>query len=451
MVEIKREDNNFNKKVLAIFIFYVTLRVLFLIFSSNTPISDFKIYQIISDNIFSGKGCTLNGKPMAFQSMGYSMFLGLFYKIMGGSNILYGIILNLLLSCAFYLSFLFLLKSFFGKNKLTLIVLILCCILPNYIAYINVIGSEILCATLLCISIAIAFSEISNLKKAIYFGIICGMLALTKPFFMVFPLVILIGDVLCGKNIKNSLTKALLSFIFMILVISPWTIRNYVQFKKFIPVSYNGGYVLFINNNMENTNGAWMRIADIKLSESTISKLSKEGFIYKGTQDEELESVRENPGLEAIFKSQGKEFIKLHPLRFLELGMKRMKNTFLSGNYDINEWCLNGKAPINTFIKSSQLFNIITGFPLRILSILAGVYSIIALLMALVYRIKAWNGINYYRVILALTMLFISSTYFVYEGQPRYSFPLLFIFLIIFVDSVNIFKKYCGGFAGRRE
>lgn len=449
MIEAKKADRKFYINVLCIFVMFLIIRILFIAFSSNNPISDFKTYEIISDNIFRGKGCSLNGKPVAFQSMGYSLLLGMFYKIIGSSNLIYGIILNLLISCIFYFSLLYLLKNLFGKNNKTLIVLFFISILPNYIAYINVIGSEILCAALLCISLAIEFSSISSIKKAASFGILCGLLALTKPFFMVFPIVILVADILCYKKIKASFCKAVLSIVIMAMVIAPWTIRNYQHFNSFIPVSYNGGYVLFINNNMENKNGAWMRIADIKLSEDTVSKLSKEGFIYKGTLEEELNSVRENPELETVFKEQGKDFIKKHPLIFIKLGIKRMKNTFLSGNYDINEWCLNGTAPINNFIKSWKSFNLITGYPIKLLSILAAVYSIVLLLKAIIYRIKSRQGNNYYRVLLALTALFISSTYFVYEGQPRYNFPLLFIFIIIFVDSVSILIKHCGKLTGR--
>ena len=45
------------------------------------------------------------------------------------------------------------------------------------------------------------------------------------------------------------------------------TIKNYKAFGKAFPISYNGGYTLYINNNSENVRGTWMNAFKVPATE----------------------------------------------------------------------------------------------------------------------------------------------------------------------------------------
>lgn len=435
------KNNKYKKAVFMTIALSIVLRIIFIVFSKNTPVSDFDIYYKIAVNIFNGKGCSLNGKPVAFQSMGYALLLGSFFKLTGSSKVITGIILNLILSIIFLISAALIVKKIFGESKISVITLIIIAFMPNYIAYINVLGSEMLCLALLSLSILVIMSNLKLVLKSLLFGIICGLLSLVKPFFMLYPFVVLVADMLCHIKLKEAFMKAAVSTILMIVIVAPWTIRNYINFHSFIPVSYNGGYVLYINNNSNNHHGAWMRISDINVSDKIIGEFKKEGFNFGGTLEEELKAVNSNPRLEAIFKSEAKKWIVNHKIDFFYLGIKRMKNTFFSGSFDINEWCLNGKAPINNMIKGNITFTAVTSGLISSMCLLSFIYALMILLKALYGVVKKEKYFEYYRLLLSILIMFISSTYFVFEGQPRYNFPLLFIFTIVTVDILNKFKK----------
>lgn len=121
-----------------------------------------------------------------------------------------------------------------------------------------------------------------------------------------YPVIIAITEWLKNKNIKETFKIFFISYSIVFLIVAPWTYRNYKHFNLLIPVSYNGGYVLFINNNSNNQNGAWMRISDIDLSSKTKNKFKEYKFNYKASIENEINQVMLKPELNNIFGQEGK-------------------------------------------------------------------------------------------------------------------------------------------------
>ncbi|MBF0571495.1 MAG: glycosyltransferase family 39 protein [Candidatus Omnitrophica bacterium] len=69
-------------------------------------------------------------------------------------------------------------------------------------------------------------------------GLSCGLVVLTRPEYLLFPAVFMFYMVFINrKQILSAAKKILVFFITAAVVVMPWTIRNYHEFKEFIPVS----------------------------------------------------------------------------------------------------------------------------------------------------------------------------------------------------------------------
>ena len=82
----------------------------------------------------------------------------------------------------------------------------------------------------------------TNLKNGIITGIATGISALAKPvtllFLAILPLVKLVGPRI---RYKSFFTWALGFAIASIVVLTPWTVRNFLVFKRFIPIQSGAG------------------------------------------------------------------------------------------------------------------------------------------------------------------------------------------------------------------
>ena len=84
-------------------------------------------------------------------------------------------------------------------------------------------------------------------------GLLFGLGSLVRPILLISCSMLsfrrLIRLVKRGDISRRSVTIAILPMIAAALAISPWIIRNAVQFRKFIPATTHGGYTLALGNN----------------------------------------------------------------------------------------------------------------------------------------------------------------------------------------------------------
>jgi len=84
-------------------------------------------------------------------------------------------------------------------------------------------------------------------------GILFGLGSLVRPILLITCSMLsfrrLIRPVKGGDCSRRSVTIAILPMIAAALAISPWIIRNAMQFRKFIPATTHGGYTLALGNN----------------------------------------------------------------------------------------------------------------------------------------------------------------------------------------------------------
>lgn len=442
-----RKDKNWRKYIKLTYVFFIFivglyLRIWYINNVSTNPVFDFQTYQEIAVNIFSNLGHTWKGTPIAFQGMGYPTVLGIIYKFVGSSDVMIAKKFNVFLSML-TLVFVYLILIKVTKRKFVIYTTYtITALLPNYIAYNNVIGTEVFFTLLFVLIILTQVYDFDYRMKYPLLGIFIGVAALTKPFLMAYPVVIAFIDWMKNKEIKKAGVLFIVTFILMTLVITPWTYRNYKEFGRMIPISYNSGYVLYINNNAYNTTGAWMPLEAVKAPQ----KVKKE--VASILQKKHVKVAHE---IEPIIKKQAKSWIIENPIEFFKLGSLRIHQTFFKGAWDLEAWTSNDTKKIDEqykkwekeeqrfYLRDKNFSRAMKDIVVYILNSFGIIYMLTSIKPILVAFFKKDYKLNYELLIPAVNTAFFIAVDFVYEGQTRYNFPLLFIFamsMAVMIDQV---------------
>lgn len=437
---MKKRDYIF---LISIMIITTLIKVWFINNIPLTPVYDFETLYKVAVNLYNGNGFTLSGYEWGFQSYGYPLILSIFFRIAGSYSIFTAKIFNVIIS-TLTLPILFLTYNKIFKNKkITYSLFGISAFLPNMITYNNVLGTEILSVFLLSLLICLFVHMNARNKKInlLLQGLICGVLALVKPFFMAFPVVILWVLFINKKNIKDLAKKASYLLVGFLLVLIPSIIKNYRQFNEFIPISYNGGFTLFVNNNSQNSSGSWMNASKVESSDEFEEELRKVGYELKVDAKTEKEQCLRNPKASAVFKNEAVRWIINNPIEFIQLGFLRIKNVFFSGANDIQLWSFEASTLNKLTTQEHRIFKIFMGIADALIFALS--VSFFAVLIANVKNIFL-EKTNINKSMVLWTLLFFCAVYFVVEGQARYNFPTLFLMIAcvgFIMDNLKVFQQ----------
>ena len=406
--------------VLLITLLGVFLRLWWIIVIPNPPLSDFKTYYLLATDIFNGN--SLYNTKLGWQGMGYPVALGFYFRLVGNTGVFTAKVFNVILSTGTLILFFLILRKLTDKKNVIYTAYMILAVLPNYIAYNNVLGTEVFVTFILAVIIALQVYNINHWLKYPLMGIFVGAAALTKPFFLAYPVVLASVKWLKTKSVKETVVLFITVFFFMAALVAPWTYRNYRKYGSFIPVSYNAGYVLYVNNNDVNSWGGWMSVKEIPPSNEFKKEIEKRGYSYGDIK----------PELETLYKNRAKQWIKNNPQEYLKLGFLRFNNTFFSGAADIEKWTmvklkLTNVSDIRFFKVFMRLCDLVVG----VLSVFGIVYTLLQLKRILKGLFGKRIKIDYLVSIPSLNITFFSAVFFALEGQPRYNFPVL-IFLVIY-------------------
>jgi len=198
----------------------------------------------------------------AFVAPGYPVLLAGIYKLTGPANVesnftvlffVQAVIGALGCIFAFYLA-----RRVFGST------------LVGWLAWLATAGSyflitsavkvnpQVLAGTLVTWSVLmiVAAADTASLWRYLLAGVVAGLTVLVVPgFLVVLPLAYLwmltYGKGSGGKRFALSLVCVLL----FVVVVAPWTIRNYTVFNKVVPVTDSFGYHFWVGNNARANGG----------------------------------------------------------------------------------------------------------------------------------------------------------------------------------------------------
>ncbi len=282
-------------------------------------------YQKMAINILSGKGFFLgesddpilrnHGKPTLLRPPLYPYFISLVYYMFGYNQTLIVVIHILVNLLMIFIIYQIAVKVFDRKTAfLSSFVLSL---YPPFIWYLSRLYNENLFNILLALSVLYAvkiFSDIS-LKNSIIFGLLSGLTSLCKGQMIVYPLVLLPGLIyVYQSDIAKVVKRFSLMLIFMLLVISPWTVRNYIVSGKFVLIQ-SGAAIHFMRGNA-------LFEKNIGFSNPYHKNAMDEAFAKERKIIKQFESVNKRKitelELTEVFDNIVMEYIKNNPLRFIK-------------------------------------------------------------------------------------------------------------------------------------
>lgn len=340
--------------------------------------------------------------------------LGGIFKLFGAS-VITAKIFNLILTFISNIFFISVLEKINISEKCRKVIFALFVFMPNNIFYNSILGTEILFTTILLMTTNVYFSNVKY--KYVYIGILTGLNTMIKPFFVAFSFAVFLVDLLKEKKLLTSIKNSFIVFVIAMIVISPWIYRNTKLVGEFTYVSNNGGIVLYINNNSQNNKGRWMAASDV------------ENSLVKTPEYKEANMTEKNK----MLSKSAKEWIKSHPVQFVELGFKRLFNTYFVGDdiiYSTSGSGLSDYTKSNLYTITNNIRRII--FTPAIVYMLT--YSIFILYSIVVGKTNVLNKFTLYAVVL---FYMFTSIYFITEGQGRYAFPEIFIMIYCFYQMVR--------------
>lgn len=205
-------------------------------------------HHLIAQNLVEGNGYTMYNHPTAYRAPFLTFYMAFCYWIFGVNFavVRVGIILmSLGLIWAIYQ----LGKELFNSNT-GIWAAFIAAVYPHFIFYNSRIFTETPFAlfSVLALLCFVKYNRTDSLKNLYLTAIFLAMTILTRPVGFMLVLFIFFYTLLRRPHSTNAKNAAIL-LVIVIMCSAPWIARNYMVFKKFIPVTTQGAVVAWVGNN----------------------------------------------------------------------------------------------------------------------------------------------------------------------------------------------------------
>ncbi len=263
------------------------IRLIFILTLKNQFYFDdeFEYFKMVN-NFFNGNGLIIGENFKGFRPPFYPLILSILFFLkfnLVGIRI-FQVLLSTLTIYIIYLVG----KETFGKKE-GLFSAWISVFYPYFIFYNGFLLTETLFVffTVLTVFYLIKLTE-KNGKFSLKAGILMGLSGLTRPTLQLFFPVSILHILFFKENIKIKLKKIVFLSAGFCLVLTPWIIRNYKIFHKFIPGTTMGGWVFWEGNNPYSNGGPCSYFPE---NINNMEEIARDKFLYKMT----LKVIKENP------------------------------------------------------------------------------------------------------------------------------------------------------------
>lgn len=416
------------------FILAILLRVIWIILVQSIPVSDSNWYFTKGIELAAGKGYTINGTPTAYYPAGYPMFLAVLFKLFGDSLLLAKLTNVILYIGIMYFSY-GIGKKIFNSESVGRITLFILTVYPNHIAYSSILATEILFLFLLLCGAYLLLISNNRIWMLVIAGIIWGMMCMVRPQGFFIPLILIFTSFVLSKStFMNKVKSLLFIYVFIILLMLPWIIRNNNVFHEFFIISTNDGINLVIGNNPYAS-------GEYTLDSNIISYIPQDNFVSADSLKRDLNSdywtkygfADENIANKKL-RSKAIDYIVHNPVQTIKLMPMKLWLNYKKGNEGIG-WSITG-LQISTKYKNTCL-NIFKG--------IANYVYYLVMIFALVYIAGSIykNLFKKQQVLFPSAglwiMIYFSLLALVYFGGYRFHFPSipwLVMYCSAFLESV---------------
>jgi len=318
------------------------------------------------------------------------------------------------LSSAFGCLFIYWIGRKLWNHKVGMVAGVMLAFYPPLVYSVTRVRPIVLIVDLLALEVLLILelSEKQRTGIAVAAGIIVGLLALLEPVMLIFaPFACLWLWINAGDNRGPIVRLVCIMAIIALLLIVPWTIRNFIVHGRFVFIESSLGYQLWIGNNPHATGTSrllpesgetglfwrqqkitgWRDLQQLLWSQKTGAP-TVFATIHEDVRDQ-LRPMSEVEG-DALLLRLATEWIREHPARFVALSFRRLKYY----------WWLDPTNPLATTALYALPWFVL--FPLGLLGV-----------------VLSWRG---WRRVLLLCFLLgsVTAPYLVTVVEPRYRMPL---------------------------
>jgi 4-amino-4-deoxy-L-arabinose transferase-like glycosyltransferase len=384
--------------------------------SGRAPQFDEIAYVGQAERLCAGQGYVdSTGAPTDFWPVGYPAVLALAYCGFGVSMSA-GVALQVLLLTLTILVISGIGESSFGR-RIGRTGAFLLAVYPNYIFYSTLMLTEPLCALLL-VSMAGLLLRITRDARGLVgysvgTGILAGLAALVRPGFLFLPVLLPLWGRMQGLGWRKTMALTAIVTLASLMTLAPWMIRNYHVTGVKFEVASNGGLVFWGGNHPESLGGV-VRPTTVKSD------------LHAGTPEYDS-SLGYRLGLESIVSD--------FPAT-LRRTLQKM-TYFLAIETDGAMWNFKGLKGAGKGI----LPVLLAGF--------AYFAAMAVALLALVHGLRNRAFGSWFLLLFAYSI----AIAMVFEGDPRYHFPLI-PFLLVYsaagltIELPALMKTYRRDFSG---
>jgi|TARA_B100000959_G_scaffold283383_1_gene352146 4-amino-4-deoxy-L-arabinose transferase-like glycosyltransferase len=244
-------DQSNKRAILYLCIFGFFLRAVYILFfNPNISFPDEQRFWQEASSLLSGQGIQIGADGKRAHDMPLTaIIISLVYYITEGSMIGVKMFFAVLSTATIYL-IAKLAELIGGNKKSALIAASIASVYPFFIYYSSLILSE----TLFLLFVTLMFVQLMNKdnKSQVLSGITIGFSHLIRPTLLYYVPVILIWQYFISKC---SLKSIISSILLIVLVITPWGVRNKFSLGEFYIFTSGAGQVLLEGNNKWNISG----------------------------------------------------------------------------------------------------------------------------------------------------------------------------------------------------
>ena len=258
--------------ILFITLVGMMIRLFWINWTDTVPISDSGWYFEKALRIAAGEGYVQDntdfplwdenpvvqpgpGIPTAFWPVGYPAFLGALFFLFGrwAEPMQIAKLADVLLSTGLLWLTFACSRRLFQSTRAALVGVAILAFFPNIIAYTSLMTVEVFYLFLLMCSVWLLLRGVDEERHRwlVVAGITFAAATLTKPQTILMPLVLL--AFFYRSRPRLLLETVALVYLTIVLLLTPWTVRNFRAFGHLIFISNNSGTNLWIGNNPQAT------------------------------------------------------------------------------------------------------------------------------------------------------------------------------------------------------
>ena len=290
-----------NLYLIGLLLLAVAFRLYGVLSHPAVPSGDAPDYHRLATGLVEGRGyVNAAGTPTAWRPPGYPVFLAGIYKIVGNS-VLRATIVQAILGGLTVLVLMALGAMILGWRR-ALIAGAIAAVYPAFIWLPRLLMSENLSLFLLLLSLVAVtlYLRTSQVAWMIVFGVLCALNSLVRGANLFLPVAVALGLLIVQRRNRKQIVASLLAMtIAFIVMLLPWTIRNYRIFRHAIPIATQDGLALYSSYWPPQQNGKriWGTLPGIEdpailAAAQTGDEVSASRYLNHVT----LERLRENSG-----------------------------------------------------------------------------------------------------------------------------------------------------------